>query len=290
MLRPDQGRAGDHPYVDSNGQLRDGSGNPIYLRGAMIDSNLAYYSRWPAYVMDLVLTATTFQKMHDVWGMNAVRLDISYWLWEDDPGDGMGHGGTYRSDLETIIGLANDYGLYVVLDFHNDAKAEGSSPTLPAADGMLHQSEVNWWITLATQTQNTSNTMLIFDLINEPQYGSWGAWCEGSSNKDPSCKDSGDIVGFPDAIGQMRTAGVQQPIVVEPGDAAKQGSSQDSGWQNYNTGWISDPDILYSKHDYGEITKAQVQDPTTYQSQWDAEWGPLMNSQGQHSYALYYGE
>ena len=76
------------PYVDSNGQLRDGSGNPIYLRGAMIDSNLAYYNRWPKDVMALVLTPTTFQKMHDVWGMNVVRLDISYWLYEDNPGDG----------------------------------------------------------------------------------------------------------------------------------------------------------------------------------------------------------
>jgi len=238
-------------------QLLDGNNRPVVLRGAMIESPFAYLKQWQGGRDPLkILNTTTFTAMSQQWHMNAVRLDISQWIYQLDPG-------TYMSRLDQAIAQANAADLYVILDFHDTAQ---SGAVAPYTDGMMHRVSLDWWKMLATHYLH--NPMIIYDVLNEPKYTSWATWLHG---------DGADIVGYADAIAAIRSTGSQQIIVVEPGRAGGRTASE-KGWATFDPAMITDPNILYSRHIYHQIISGN---PTI----WDHAWGPLLNTR-----PIYYGE
>src|SRR3989440_8659383 len=183
-------------YVEGP-QIYDGSGHPLILRGAMIESSFAYLHPWQNGQDPLrVLNAPTFHAMAQQWYMNAVRINISQWVYDTNPS-------VYLTRLDTAIQEANAAGLYVILDFHDNLQ---SGALAPYDDGMLHKTSLAWWKTLAQHYLH--NPMILFDLINEPKYTSWTVWLYGNG---------GEVVGMKAVIAAIRSAGARQLIVLEPG-------------------------------------------------------------------------
>jgi len=244
------------PYVQG-AQIYDGSARPLTLRGAMLESSFAYLNQWHGGHDPLTtLNSTTFHAMAQQWHMNAVRINISQWIYNLGPA-------VYLARLDTAIAQANAAGLYVILDFHDDGQ---SGAVAPYVDGMLHTVSLGWWKTMATHY--LKNPMILFDLINEPNYPNWSIWTHG---------DGRDVVGMTTVIAAIRSTGAKQLIVLEPGTAGK-GSSQEGGWTSFDPRTISDPSIVYSKHIYTGVISGN---PTV----WDRQWGAIL-----HNHPIYYGE
>jgi len=244
------------PHVQGT-QLIDGNGQPFILRGAMIESSFAYIKSWKSGKDPLaILNTTTFTAMVQQWHMNALRINISEWIYDLNPA-------TYLTKLDTAIQQANAAGLYVILDFHNDRQ---SGAVAPYNDGMLHTVSLTWWKTMAAHYLNYP--MVMFDPINEPQYTSWPMWLHGNG---------GTVVGYADAIAAIRSTGAQQIIIVEPGKAGGP-TTADKGWETFDATTITDPNIVYSKHIYKDIISGN---PTL----WDHQWGSLLNT-----HPIFYGE
>ena len=241
-------------------RLLDGSGIPLTLRGAQIESPFIYIQSWQRGVpVSKYLNPAVFQAMVQQYHMNELRLPISNWIYTLDPSK-------YLSLLDQVIQQANSAGLYVVLDLHDNAKSGspyGGNAPMPKAQDLA------FWQTIAARYQR--NPMLLFDLFNEPGVVGWSTWLNGGGSIDGA-----PIVGFQTLVNAVRAVGAKQVIIVEPGQAGS-GSSQDKGWATVGSNTITDPNIMYSLHEYQGVTlSAPVQ---------DAKWGPILNH-----YPIYYGE
>lgn len=246
------------PYVQG-AQVLDGSGHPLLLRGAQIESPLNYIADWNSgtptskYLNSAVFTAM----VHD-WKMNVLRLSISNWIYARAPSK-------YISLLDTAVQQANDAGLYVILDLHDDAKSGspyGKNASLPKTE------DIAFWLAIASHYKN--NAMVMFDVYNEPQAVGWSMWLHGGG-----IVGGAKVVGTQDLVNAIRSASAKQVIVVEPGSAS--GSKGAGGWSTVGNNLINDPNIMYSLHVYGGITATAQQE--------DAKWGPILNH-----YPIYYGE
>ncbi len=245
------------PYVRGP-LIYDGSGHPLILRGAMIESSFAYLHLWQMGRDPLLfLNTPTFHAMAQQWYMNAVRINISQWVYNTNPS-------VYLTRLDTAIQEANAAGLYVILDFHDNRQ---SGALAPYDDGMLHKTSLAWWKTLAQHYLH--NPMILFDLINEPQYTSWNVWLNGNGE---------DVVGMKAVIAAIRSTGARQLIVLEPGRAGGGKTAVEGGWATFDPRTISNPSIVYSKHAYDGVITGN---PTI----WDKQWGALL-----HTHPIYYGE
>lgn len=233
-------------------QVVDGTGRDLLLRGAMIPTAFAFIDRWqrgqdPTQILD----ATTFSTMA-TWHMNAVRINVSYWIYLLNPD-------LYMARLDQAVASAHAAGLYVILDFHDD-KQSGN----PGADGVMHAETLTFWSIIAAHFKD--DKMMLFDPMNEPKYSNWQTWLNGNGS---------GVVGYQQVISAIRSAGAQQIIVLEPGRGCDCGSST---WNGVDRFLPSDPNIIFSQHDYAEVVGGD-------QQTWDAAWGPVLGR-----YPIYYGE
>ena len=233
-------------------RIVDGGGREIVLRGAMIPTSLAYFNRY-AKGQDptQILNAATFTAMAN-WQMNAVRINISYWIYQVNPT-------LYLSQLDRAVAAAHRAGLYVILDYHDDKQSGDQS-----ADGVMHATTVTFWRIIASHYQ--SDPMMLFDPMNEPKYSDWQTWLKG---------DGAGVIGYQQIIAAIRGVGAKQIIVLEPGHGCACGYST---WQGVDHYLPSDPNIIFSQHDYAEVVSGN---PRT----WDAAWEPVLGR-----YPIYYGE
>ena len=260
------GTKGSHPQQPSGrlstqgAQLLDGSGHPLTLRGAQIESPFNYIQGWQSGTpVTRYLNPAVFQAMVQQYHMNELRLPISNWIYNLNPTK-------YLSLLDQVIQQANSAGLYVVLDLHDDAKSGspyGGNAQMPKKQDLV------FWQTIAAHYH--SNPMLLFDLFNEPQVKGWSTWLNGGGSIDGA-----PIVGFQTMVNAVRATGAQQIIIVEAGQAGD-GGPQDKGWMTVGNETINDPNIMYSLHEYQDVTLSAQQQ--------DAKWGPILNH-----YPIYYGE
>lgn len=233
-------------------RIVDAAGREVVLRGAMIPTSLAYINRY-AKGQDptQILNAATFTAMAS-WHMNAVRINISYWIYQVNPT-------LYLSQLDRAVAAAHAAGLYVILDYHDDKQSGDQS-----ADGVMHATTVTFWQIIASHYK--SDSMMLFDPMNEPKYSDWQTWLNG---------DGAGIVGYQQIIAAIRGVGANQIIVLEPGHGCNCGSSI---WQGVDRYLPGDPNVIFSQHDYAEVVSGNPQ-------AWDAAWGPILGR-----YPIYYGE
>jgi len=257
------GNAPGIPYVQST-QLYDGSGHPMMLRGAQIESAFNYIDRWQRGERPTTqLNSTTFNVMVRDWKMNILRLPISNWIEAKDPVN-------YMSQLDQVIQQANAAGLYVVMDLHDDLKS--GSPYGDTAT-LLKTEDLNFWKFIAAHFKN--NNMVMFDLFNEPKGRTWQTWLHGNGS-DSGSYGGAKVVGTQAVVDAIRAIGGKQIIIVEPGSAGGYSPSK-AGWATVGTNTIKDPNIMYSLHIYQEI-------PYSTQMQ-DARWGAILGH-----FPIYYGE
>ncbi|GAC1656721.1 MAG: hypothetical protein NVS4B7_00980 [Ktedonobacteraceae bacterium] len=239
-------------------QIVDGAGKPLYLRGAEIVSAFTDMGSWKAGVrLSNVLNPTIFKAMVQTWKMNTLRLPLSNWIWAKDSVN-------YMHQLDTVIQEANTAGLYVVLNLHDDGKA--GSPYGDRADLPKTQDQV-FWIAMATHYK--ANSMVLFDLYNEPKDTSWPMWLNGHATVSGAT-----VVGHQNLVNAIRAAGAPQIVIVEPGSAGGHGKA----WSNVGNSLINDPNVIYSLHVYDYIWYNPQQQ--------DALWGPTILNH----HPLYYGE
>lgn len=247
------------PYTQG-AQLLDGSGHPLTLHGAQIESPFNYIQGWQIGTpITKYLNPAVFQAMAQQYHMNELRLPISNWIYATNPSK-------YLSLLDQVIQQANSAGLYVVLDLHDDGKS--GSPYGDNAQ-MPKEQDLVFWQTIAAHYK--TNSMVMFDLFNEPQTKGWSTWLNGGGSIDGA-----PIIGFQNMVNAVRAVGAKQVIIVEAGQAGDNGT-QDKGWMSIGSDTINDPNIMYSLHEYQDITLSAQQQ--------DAKWGSILNH-----YPIFYGE
>jgi len=248
------------PFVQG-AQILDGSGNPLTLRGAQIQSPFNNIAGWQRGTpVSQYLNPNVFRAMVQQYHMNELRLPISNWIYNLNPT-------SYLSKLDLVIAQANSAGLYVVLDLHDNAQSGspyGATVPLPKQEDLV------FWQAIAAHYK--SNPSLMFDLFNEPAaLKDWATWLNGGGTLDGA-----HLVGFQSLVNAVRAVGAKQILIVEAGQAGDGGVST-KGWATIGSDTINDPNIMYSLHEYKNVT-------LTAQEQ-DAMWGPILN---QHP--IYYGE
>ncbi|MCO5292752.1 MAG: glycoside hydrolase family 5 protein [Chitinophagaceae bacterium] len=189
-------------FVYRDGEnLRDYAGRMILLRG------LNYVNKDEKNNYRNLIKDTAFIKMKS-WGFNAVRLGINWSALEPSPGK---YDTDYLQDLDLRLQYAKQYGIYVILDMHQDLygkKFGGGAPLWATLDeGKPHITGGIWsdayfispavqtsfdnfwnnaliaggmgvqdhyiktWAMLAQRYRNDKN-IIGFDLMNEPFIGS----------------------------------------------------------------------------------------------------------------------
>ena len=109
------------------------------------------------------------------FGFNVVRLPFNYRLLEDDAQPFQLRKDAFKW-LDTAIRMAQDSGLYVILDMHGVAGGQSDDHTTGQAgqnrlwSSKEHQQRLAWlWKEIANRYKNSS-TVAAYDIINEP-YG-----------------------------------------------------------------------------------------------------------------------
>lgn len=257
QYKPSTASTGTFPYVQGT-QLMDSTGHPLVLRGAQIETALAYDNPWKNTTslqnrMSTVLNPTVFNEMSQKWHMNALRLPLSNWVYA-------AHQQLFLQLLDKAVLEANQAGLYVVLDLHD--YQQGGSPYGSGAN-MPKPESVAFWKAIATHYLN--NTMVMFDEYNEPHYPSSNQWLNGGGTQKGITGKTAPIIGMQTLVTAIRSTGAKQIIIV-------------GGIHNAGTLRIKDPNIMYTTHTYHKVA---IGDPAI----WNQEWAGFIGR-----YPIFYGE
>ena len=257
QYKPSTASTGAFPHVQGT-QLIDTSGHHLVLRGAQIETALAYDNPWKNTTtlqnrMATVLNPTVFNEMSQKWHMNAVRLPLSNWVYA-------AHQQLFLQLLDKAVLEANQARLYVVLDLHD--YQQGGSPYGSGAN-MPKPESVAFWKAIATHYLN--NTMVMFDEYNEPHYPSSNQWLNGGGTQKGATGKTAPIIGMQNLVTAIRSTGAKQIIIV-------------GGIHNAGTLRIKDPNIMYTTHTYHKVA---IGDPTI----WNQEWAGFIGH-----YPIFYGE
>ena len=250
------------PHV-SGTQIIGPSGSPLILHGANIETAFMYAHAWQnnSASVTKALNPTVFNEMKANWRMNAVRICLSNWIYSSQPTK-------YMSLLDQIVKQANQAGLYVILNLHDDDQA--GSPYGSGADAPKPESVAFWKIFAA---HYMSNPMVMFDVYNEPHYVDGYTWLNGGGTQTGSTGKTTQVIGMQALVNAVRATGAKQIIVAG-------GLKYALLWQKKHGAalHINDPNIVYTKHPYRQVASGN---PTT----WDAMWGYFKGK-----YPLYAGE
>ncbi|GAA4377505.1 glycoside hydrolase family 5 protein [Paeniglutamicibacter cryotolerans] len=131
-----------------NGFIADGNGNQVLLRGVNVNQLVDFYQPRPEIPPTRPLTKNDFAGMAKK-GFNMVRLNISWSALEPergtlDPG--------YLARISDAVRWAKEYGIYTVLDMHQDgwwkgATSEGTT-CRPGTEPMLGYDGAPAWATI----------------------------------------------------------------------------------------------------------------------------------------------
>ena len=239
------------PYVVGN-KIIDSSGNTLILQGAHISSDLYAINPGPTeQAASEHMDAATFDEMHNVWKMNAVRLFTSDFIWQANPP-------AYISKLQNIVQTANQSGLYVIITLDEDAG--GGSPYDDSIVKMPSSLAVDYWKAIAQAFK--TYPMVMYDLFNEPRVHDivgnptdvdWQFWLRGGTRADRTA------VGMQRLTYAIRHQGALQIII---------GEALNNTFETIGNNLLTGKNIAYSVHQY-------FQDNVRTPASWDLKFGNL---------------
>lgn len=239
------------PHVVGN-TIVDGSGHTLILQGAHISSDLYVISPNSAeQEASKHLDSATFDEMHNVWKMNALRLFTSDFVWQTNPS-------AYVSKLQNIVQIANKSGLYVVITLVEDGR--GGSPYDDSTIKMPSSLAVDFWKAIAQAFK--ANPMVMYDLFNEPRAldivgnptnADWQFWLHGGTRAKRT------VVGMQNLTNAIRQQGAAQIII---------GEALNNTFQTIGNNLLARKNIIYSVHQY-------FQDNVRTPASWDLKFGNL---------------
>jgi aryl-phospho-beta-D-glucosidase BglC (GH1 family) len=171
--------------VRDNHILREGQ--PFAFRGVNRDSLEWGRHNWGGCGGDGHFNPTDFANIR-AWNASAVRIPLSQAGWLGRRCDAA----RYRQTVDRAVGLANDAGMYAILDLHW-SDVGGAAPCdagcLTGQQPMPDSDSVTFWRQLAARYANRPG--VVFNLYNEPHDVPWSCWRNGgclvtSSTPSPS--------------------------------------------------------------------------------------------------------
>lgn len=249
-----------HEWHVAGNALRDPDGRTVVLRGmnlAGAHKNAPYFGfQQPA----------DYARLRTDWGMTSVRFLVTWSAIEPTKGN---YDDAYLAELDKRIGWAEDTGILVVVDMHQDLYGEGFAggdgaprwtcdeqayaafkPATPwflgyldpnlqkCVDGLYHDAELQThfteaWRRVAAQLVHHAN-VIGFDALNEPYWGTYSM-----SGYEP------DLLAplYEKVVHAVRTAAPNWVAFLEPG------ASRNLGLPTRLTPF-SFPNVVYSPHSY----------------------------------------
>ena len=116
------------------------------------------------------------------WGVNHIRVPLNQVWWNNDLA-GSGNQGSYRTVVRRVVEACRERNMRVILDLHRH-DSDGNDPEGVNTNNakMCDQNSKVFWETLATEFANDS--MVIFELFNEPKGVDWDMWLNGGLHSD----------------------------------------------------------------------------------------------------------
>lgn len=238
----------------SGTQIVDCTGAPTVLRG---------FSQGPTPLNDQngwnngsrpsadKLSQGTLAAMSSSYNANTVRIPVSAYICEAD-GTNCDVNGPYQTELRTDVENARAAGLYVIIVPFDDAK---SGDTAHATTGEIWPEDMTFYADAAPQY--ASDTGVLWDVLNEPNYSSDAAWANGDHGASP------ELYGMNDAVAALRADGVTTPIIIEQPGGVTSGVvcktaggvnvEQQAAWTSAEVSDISDSNIVFSDHRYHSV-------------------------------------
>ena len=155
------------------------------------------------------------------WHVNVVRIPLNEDCWLGINGVPWWAGGTsYQTAIVNYVNLLHQRGLYAILDL------QWTAPGTQLALGMQPMPDADhapaFWQSVATTFK--SDSAVLFDLFNEPEFVSWTCWRDGAG-----CPMGWSVAGMQVLVNAVRGTGATQPILLS-GPAYGNDLSQ---WLNY---------------------------------------------------------
>jgi hypothetical protein len=129
-------------------------GKRVILRGVAITDQAENAS-------DRTLNQSDFQYLAQNWDAKVVRIPVLPQYWDD--------GGDTVVSLKQIVGWANEYGMYAIIDWHAFSNPF-SNETGSASWNMTEA----FWTTIAQNFVGTPG--VIYEVYNEPDGVTWSQW------------------------------------------------------------------------------------------------------------------
>lgn len=211
------GFTGLHVVMGANGQtghLANGSGQAVRFHGADRAG-----SEWTC-LYSASLNDHTDQATIDAmkaWKVNAVRVPLNEDCWLGINGVVFG-GAPYQSALRAYVDLLTSNGMAVILDLH------WAAPGTEKANGQLGMADADhaptFWSQVAAAyaskgaSDTSPNSMVVFDLFNEPFITDWNCWLNGGSCATDYNGASYKAAGMAQLYSAVRNAGAQNIVIM----------------------------------------------------------------------------
>lgn len=151
------------------------------------------------------------------WNINAVRIPLNEDCWLGINGVVMG-GAQYQAALKSYVNLLTSNGIAVILDLH------WAAPGSELANGQLGMADEDhapiFWSQVAAAyaskgaSDSSSNSMVIFDLFNEPFITDWNCWLNGGTCAKDYNNNSYTTAGMAQLYKTVRATGAQNVVIL----------------------------------------------------------------------------
>ena len=227
--------------VVSNGQLQDGHGHHLQLRG--VGRSGSEYMCLSGKGIFAGPTNRGSVSAIASWGAQIVRLPLNEDCWL-----GINHvpaatsGADYRESIVAYVDQLVSAHLAVILDLHWSASGDQLSDSQQPMPDASHAS--TFWAQVAHTFAN--RTGVIFEMYNEPYGVSWSCWLHGCNVPADGARPAFQAAGMQSLLDTIRHTGADNPVIVDGLDRA----SSFGGWKSFKP---DDParQLIAGWHIYG---------------------------------------
>ncbi|MGA8095673.1 MAG: cellulase family glycosylhydrolase [Steroidobacteraceae bacterium] len=198
----------------SIGHLVNGSNQIVQLHGA--DHAGSEWTCLYSASLNSNTSQTSINAMK-AWNINAVRIPLNEDCWLGINGVIFG-GAKYQAALKAYVNLLTANGMAVILDLH------WAAPGSELANGQLGMADqthaLTFWSQVATAylshgaSDTSGNSMVIFDLFNEPFITNWSCWLNGGTCAAGYNGASYAAAGMKQLYAAVRATGARNVVIL----------------------------------------------------------------------------